>query len=85
MRPSILREYFLYKLQYKGDQLALNEFHEFCDHVKNYNLDYTDILIYRKTYAICRQEKGSISSQYKQFYEMLKEESEQKNEKIKFK
>lgn len=73
MRHSVIKEYFLYKLQYKNDQLAINEFHEFCDHVNNYNLVYTDILIYRKYYSIVRMEKTSISLQYKKFYDILKE------------
>lgn len=72
MKLSIIKEYFLYRLQYKKEQLALNEFHEFCDHVKEYSLQYMDILIYRKAYVIARNEKCLLSEQYRKFYDSLK-------------
>lgn len=75
MRYSIVKEYFLYRLHYSKEQLALNEFHEFCDHVNNYSLEYKDILIYRKNFVIAMAFKEeTLSWRYKKFCDLIKEE-----------
>lgn len=72
MRLLTIKEYFLFRLQYKNEQLAINEFHEFCDHVKDYNLKYIDILIYRREFAVARYLKTTITEQYRYFYDTLR-------------
>lgn len=76
MRYSIVKEYFLYRLYYgKKEQLALNEFHEFCDHVNNYFLEYKDILIYRKYYCMSMLDKSlSLTNRFKMFCDLVKNE-----------
>lgn len=76
MKFSIVKEYFLYRLYYgKKQQLALHEFHEFCDHVNNYFLEYKDILIYRKCYSMVMLDKSlSLTNRFKNFCDLVRKE-----------
>lgn len=65
----------MYRLYYHKTILALDEFHEFVDHVNNFGLEYKDILIYRKNYAIALLETNmNLTNRAKLFYELMKKE-----------
>ena len=75
MKSSVIKEYFLYRLYYKKDVMALDEFHEFVDHVNNYGLEYKDILIYRKNFSIALSFKEqSLTWRCKKFFELMEKE-----------